>query len=71
MDDRQQIETIKSQTLAQLVAIRIDPKPTYSVDGQSVSWESYAESLQRTVDWCDRKLSDYEPFEFQTRGDTP
>jgi hypothetical protein len=71
MDDKQQLASIKSLTLAQLVAIRTDPKPSYQIDGQSVSWESYAESLQRTVDWCDRKLADYEPFEFQSRGDTP
>jgi hypothetical protein len=70
MTDIEQIQTIKSQTLAQLALLRAEPKPSYTVDGQRVSWESYALSLQRTVDWCDQKLADYEPFEIHTRGTT-
>jgi hypothetical protein len=70
MTDIEQVQTIKSQTLAQLALVRAEPKPSYTVDGQRVSWESYALSLQRTIDWCDRKLADYEPFELHTRGTT-
>lgn len=69
--DREQIETIKTQALAQLADLRANPKPTYQIDGQQVSWESYAESLQRTVDWCDAKLSGYDPFEIASQGYTP
>ncbi len=66
--DRQQIETIRCQALSQLVDLRAHPKPTYSIDGQSVSWESYAGSLEATVDWCDVKLVGLDPFEVQSRG---
>jgi len=68
--DVQQIGTIRSQTLALLEQLRLNPKPTYSIDGQKVSWTDYVESLQATVDWCDRKLAEYDPFEVQSQGTT-
>ncbi len=68
--DREQLVTIRRQTLAQLVDLRANPKPTYAIDGQKVSWESYARSLQETVDWCDAKLSESEPFETRSQGFT-
>ncbi len=68
--EAQQVATIRSLTLAQLEALRANPKPTYSIDGQRVSWTDYIESLQQTVDWCDQKLAGYEPFEYQSQGTT-
>ena len=69
--DLEQLQTIKTRTLAQLSELRAAPKPTYSIDGQQVSWQSYIESLQRTVDWCDEKLAGEEPFEIRSQGYTP
>ncbi len=68
--DVEQLETIRSQALAQLIDLRANPKPSYSIDGQQVSWESYGESLQRTIDWCDARLAGREPLEIHTRGVT-
>lgn len=70
MTDLEHIQSIRSQTLAQLDALRADPKPSYWIDGQRVHWQEYADSLQRTVDWCDQKLCDYEPFEVRSQGVT-
>ena len=70
MTDREQLEAIRSQTLAQLVELRAHPKPTYFIDNQSVSWTDYVRSLQQTVDWCDAKLVGLEPFEVQSRAVT-
>ena len=70
MTDIQQIQSIRSQTLAQLDSLRANPIPTYWIDGQRVHWQEYAESLQKTVDWCDQKLVDYEPFEVRSQGIT-
>jgi hypothetical protein len=70
MTDIQQIQSIRSQTLAQLDELRADPKPSYWLDGQRVYWQEYAESLQRTIDWCDRKLAEWEPFEVRSQGVT-
>jgi hypothetical protein len=70
MTEVEQIQSIRSQTLVQLDAIRADPKPTYWIDGQRVQWQEYADSLQRSVDWCDQKLMDYQPFEVRSQGVT-
>lgn len=69
-DELDSIRTIKNQTLQLIAEITSTPKPTYYVDGQSVSWERYLAQLQQTVDWCDVRLNGVEPFEFQTRGET-
>lgn len=70
MTDQEQIQSIRQQTLAQLIELRANPKPSYSIDGQTISWTDYASSLERTIDWCDTKLLALEPFEFQSRGVT-
>jgi len=70
MTDREQIETIRRLTLAQLVDVRANPKPTYSIDGQTVSWTAYVRSLVETVDWCDAKLIGLERFEVQSQATT-
>ena len=70
MNDRTQIETIRGLALAQLVELRASPKPTYKLDGQTVSWESYVKSLEATVDWCDTKLIGLDPFEVRSQGYT-
>jgi hypothetical protein len=70
MNDIQQIQSIRSQTLTQLDDLRADPKPSYWIDGQRVQWQEYADSLQRTVDWCDQKLLEYQPFEVRSQGVT-
>ena len=68
--DIEQIATIKSQTLARMAEITAQPKPTYQIDGQLVSWGDYLSQLQRTVDWCNEKLAGEAPFEFQSQGYT-
>jgi hypothetical protein len=68
--EAEQIALIRTQTLTQLEQLRASPKPSYSIDGQNVSWTDYAASLQQTVDWCDRKLADYEPFELKSEATT-
>jgi hypothetical protein len=70
MTDYEQYSTIRSLSLGQLAELRANPKPTYSLGGQEVSWTEYAESLQRTIDWCDQKLHDIEPFEIRSQGTT-
>ena len=68
MSDLETIAAIRTQTLAVMAALTADPKPTYAIDGQSVAWSEYLARLQATVDWCDRKLAETEPFVFHTRG---
>jgi len=68
--DLEQIRTIKSQALAVMADVTANPKPSYSIDGQSVSWSDYLATLQATVDWCEQKLSGEEPFEVHSQGIT-
>ncbi len=68
--DLEQIRTIRSQTLAMMADLTADPKPTYYIDGQSVSWNAYLARLQATVDWCEKKLAGEEPFEIRSQGTT-
>ena len=68
--DAQQIATIKTQTLARMAEITAAPKPSYTIDGQTVAWGDYLKQLQQTVDWCNAKLAAECPFEFQSRGFT-
>ena len=68
--DIEQVKTIRSQALAQLEQITLEPKPSYAIDGQRVEWAQYAESLQRTVSWCDDLLQDHKPFEIVSQATT-
>lgn len=68
--DLEQIRTIMSQSLAIIAEVTANPKPTYYIDGQTVSWNDYLKSVQATVDWCERKLAGQEPFEIHSRGTT-
>ena len=68
--DLEQLRAIRSQTLALIAEIPAEPKPSYALDGQSVSWGDYLAKLRVTVDWCERKLAGEEPFEIRSRGTT-
>lgn len=68
--DLETLELIRSQTLQQIAEIRAAPKPSYSLDGQWVSWTTYVESLEATVEWCNRQLAACEPFEIRSQAYT-
>ncbi len=70
LSDLEQMEAIKSQTLALIAELTAHPKPSYRLDGQTVSWNSYLARLRETVDWCDRKLAGQTPFEIHSQGGT-
>ena len=66
--DQTQIAAIKSQTLARIAEITAEPKPSYTLDGQSIAWSDYLRTLRQTVDWCDARLAAETPCEIQSRG---
>jgi len=68
--DAEQYATIKTQTLALLVAMTTDPKPTYNIDGQMVDWAGYQKALEAKVEWCDKMLAGEAPFEIHSQGYT-
>ena len=68
--DLEQLQTILSQTLERIAEITAQPKPSYTLDGQTVSWGDYLAKLRTTVDWCQRKLAGQQPFEIHSQGTT-
>lgn len=66
----EQLALIKSQTLALIAQITAEPKPTYNIDRQAVSWAEYLQQLQATVAWCDSQLAALAPCEVHSRGIT-
>jgi hypothetical protein len=70
MSDVEQLLRIKSQTLALVAEITAQPKPSYTIDKQKVSWAEYLAALEQTVAWCDRQLAAAAPVEIRTQGYT-
>lgn len=66
--DVQQLESIRAQALEQIQALLASEAPTITVNDEEVPWAPLLASLERTVDWCDRKLGEYEPFEVRSQG---
>jgi hypothetical protein len=71
MSNLEQIELIKTNTLAQMATVSSERKPSYSEGGQTFEWTGYLDHLQRRVDWCNAQLAAEEPFEIPTQGYTP
>lgn len=67
-EDITALQTIRSQTLDLIATLSENPKPSYRIDGQEVSWAEYLDRLRDVVDWCDRKLAECQPAEFRSRG---
>lgn len=68
--DTEQLVLIRNQALASIAQITAHPKPSYTVDGQAVSWNSYLRQLRLTVDWCQRQLAEREAVEIRSQATT-
>jgi hypothetical protein len=66
----QQIEAMRAQAIVQMEALLATSGPTITVNGEEMAWAPLLAALERTVDWCDRKLGEYEPFEVRSQGTT-
>lgn len=64
------LQTIRSQILAELASITAERKPTYSVDGQTFSWNDYRSRLLTDLREVDELIAAEEPLEMHTRGGT-
>jgi protein-disulfide isomerase len=68
--DLSQIEAIRTQAIAQMQTLLANEAPTITVNDEEVAWAPLLASLERTIDWCDRKLGEYDPYEVRSRGET-
>lgn len=71
IDTKTQILKIKQQTLNLIESLTLQPKPSYKIEGQSVSWNEYMKQLQETVRWCDSILNATEISWIHSRGVSP
>ena len=68
--DVTEIEAIRTQTIAQIQDLLATSGPTITVNGTEVTWAPLLSSLRSTLDWCDRKLADYQPYVVRSEGET-
>jgi hypothetical protein len=66
--DIEQIEAMRTQTAAQFESLLATSGPTITVGGVEMAWAPLAASLRDTLDWCDRKLAEYQPYEVRSEG---
>jgi hypothetical protein len=65
----QALDTAIDQVCTLIQTVTANPKPTYSVDGESVSWESYLARLNADLRVMLRNRQDVDgPFEVRSRA---
>lgn len=55
--DAENIATIRSNLLTALATESANPKPSYSIDGQSVDWNGYRAALMKQIADCNSLLA--------------
>jgi hypothetical protein len=68
--DVTQIEAIRAQTISQIQDLLATSGPTITVGAEQVAWAPLLSPLRSTLDWCDRKLAEYQPFEVRSLGES-
>jgi hypothetical protein len=63
------LQTAKSNVCNLIALITANPKPTYSINGQSVQWESYYRTLTESLKTLNEQIQVAGgPFELQTQA---
>jgi hypothetical protein len=68
--DLENLQTIRSQILTELAAITAERKPTYSIDGQTFSWNDYRSRLLTDLREVDELIAAEQPLEQRSQGYT-
>jgi len=61
---------MRATTAAQIESLLATVGPTITVNGTQVAWAPLLRDLRGTLDWCDRKLAEYQPFEVRSQAET-
>ena len=64
------LHTARENVAAQLATLTAEPKPSYSIDGQSVSWQALFDSYVAQLAQLDARIAAADPYEFTSRGVT-
>lgn len=65
--NRANLEAALASLSAKIAEAAADPKPNYSVDGQTVSWGDYLKQLQDAYNRTEQMLIVDEPFEIESQ----
>jgi hypothetical protein len=64
------LEEIRDNLIAAIKTATASPKPNYSIDGQSVSWGTYLDSLWARLRDVETQIASTSPVEIVSRGTT-
>ena len=67
MSQAAELRTIRDQIIANLKAETLSPKPSYSIDGESVDWTTWAKSQQDRLEQLNKMIVALEPYFLATR----
>lgn len=67
MDIAAQLQTAMESLVTAYVTACANPKPTYSVDGQNVSWGEYLRMLQDGIKATAELLGTFDPVELRSQ----
>ena len=67
MSDATDLAEIKANIITALKTASANPKPNYSVDGQSVSWGDYFKMLNDQLTAVNLQINAETPYEYETR----
>ena len=67
MAHKEYLITIRDQLTAIIISITADPKPTYNIDGQSVSWNDYLDKLTNQLSKYNELINQEDPYEYETQ----
>jgi hypothetical protein len=66
----QLLQKAKTNVLTLICQVTSEQKPTYSINGQNISWESYLNSLREQVDKLNELILEEQPFIVTSIGTT-
>lgn len=67
MSDLTNLQTARSSLISEISTAEANPRPSYSIDGQSVSYDAYVKSLYERLEKLNKLIVQIEgPFEDQS-----
>lgn len=62
------LKTARDQIADQIKDLTLNPKPTYTIDGQTVKWTEHFSALVDRLEKLDKAINSAEPYEAQSIG---
>lgn len=62
------LKTARDNFASELATESASPKPSYSIDGQSVSWVEYYRFLREQITALDMAIAKGEPYQIDVQG---